>query len=132
MFYRRMSLGAHWSDGRVYGLQDPAEDAPILNRPLNSTTVAATQNSVTGPAIVLGATTYASPALHASLTAAAASSAAPVVRLGRDETSLARFADPLRRLERRDGKILFDAWAIAAGTTVDLDDEVVFERAPVV
>ncbi len=130
MVIRRSTPGSRWSDERVFGLGDLASEAPVLNRPLGASAEPST-SVVTGPALILGTTTFASESLATTL-AAAAPSGEGVCRLGRSEATTARFADPLQRLERRDGKIVFDAWWVAAGHSIRLDDDAAFEDAPLV
>lgn len=126
---RRSTAASRWSSEIVFGLEDPVGDALVLGRPLSAATERA-EGRIEGPALILGACTYASPGLAASLEEASAGQ--PLVRLARDESGPARFADPLRRLPRREGRIVFDAWWLAEGQCIEFDDDTVFDAAPLV
>lgn len=129
MVFRRSTAASRWSSETIFGLEDPVTDALVLNRPLSTRSTPAPPR-IEGPALVVGTATYASDGLAASLRAA--SDGQPLVRLGRHQDGPARFADPLRRLPRRDGRIIFDAWWVAEGHSVDRDDDQAFATAPVV
>mgnify|MGYP002633242978 CR=1 FL=1 len=116
-----------WTDGTVYGLGDPLDDALILNRPLSdwrgAPALGEPGTEVRGPVFVWGADVWASPGMLAGLEAAGADRPTPV-RLVRAADGPGATADPLGRLPRRDGKILFDLWYVPQGCTVSLGDGV--------
>lgn len=111
----------------MYGLGDPLSDALILNRPLSSwrgpAALADGGTTVRGPAFVYGADVWASPGMLVGMEAAAKGRTAPV-RLVRPEDGPGATADPLGRLPRRDGHIVFDLWFIPPGAAVEFGDGV--------
>jgi acetyltransferase-like isoleucine patch superfamily enzyme len=77
---------------------------------------------VEGPALILGRDLWVSSGMLAEFEKVAAGADAPL-RLARDAEGPGNTADPLERLPRRDGKILFDLWFIPAGVTIEVGEE---------
>jgi hypothetical protein len=117
-----------WTDGTVFGLGDPLDDALILNRTLAdwrgpARLAAESGAEVQGPAFIWGADVWASPGMLDGMEAAARGRSEPV-RLMRADDGPGATADPLGRLPRRDGKIVFDLWFLPSGVSVTLGDGV--------
>ena len=113
---------SEWSSGRVYGLDDPVAEARILNRPLQDWQGAPALHEqgageVHGPAFVVGQDLWVSSGMYAALERAA-EGAEHIVRLARAIDGPGATADPLGRLPRREGTILFDLWYVPPGVTL--------------
>jgi hypothetical protein len=126
---------SRWTGGLVHGLGDPLADALVLDTPLSAwrdSPVEPHPGVLHGPAFLLGADLWVSPDFcQRFMDASQYHAQGKVTRLARDAQGPGRFADPLSRLARSaDGsRILFDAWFIPAGCTLDASDAAALDAA---
>lgn len=124
---------SRWSGGVVHGLGDPVAQARVLDRTVEDWRGGSLPDAgkVVGPAFVVGRDLWCSSRLLWSLEQASNVLSKGPSRLARRADGPARFADPLRRLPRsNDGSlILFDAWFVPAGHTLDALDVAALEAA---
>ncbi len=109
-----------WTEGKIFGLGDALDDARILDRTLADWRGAVDDapSEVEGPAFVVARDLWYSPGLPSALKALAAEG--QLVRLARTPDGPGAFCDPLSRLPREEGRILFDCWFVPSGMKVSV------------